>query len=158
MNALRSWSEDEKTRYFSGVATYEKEVTIPGWMLTGGISGAALDFGKGKAIPTQERRNGMRAWLDAPVRDAAVVYINDQRAGAVWCAPYSVNVTGFLKPGVNKIRISVANTAINYMAGHRQPDYRTLNQKYGERFQPQDMENLQPLPSGLLGTIRLVAH
>lgn len=37
-------------------------------------------------------------------------------------------------------------------------DYKEVHQRYGERFQPQDMENLQPLPSGLLGTIRLVAH
>ena len=29
--------------------------------------------------------NGMQAWLDAPVREAAVVYINGQRAGSVWC-------------------------------------------------------------------------
>ena len=27
-------------------------------------------------------RTGMRAWLDAPAREAAVVYINGQRAGA----------------------------------------------------------------------------
>ena len=39
-----------------------------------------------------------------------------------------------------------------------QPDYRELNQRYGERFQPQDMENLQPLPSGLLGPVRLIAQ
>jgi len=35
------------------------------------------------------------------------------------------------------------------------PDYKLLNQRYGERFKPQDMENLQPLPSGLTGPIRL---
>jgi len=28
---------------------------------------------------------------------------------------------------------------------------------YGVRFQPQDMERLQPLPSGLLGPVRLIA-
>jgi hypothetical protein len=54
--------------------------------------------------------------------------------------------------------VVVANTAINYLAGRRLPDYKLLNLRYGERFQPQDMDNLQPIPSGLLGTIRLIAQ
>ena len=115
-----------------------------------------LDFGAGQAIPEQPRRNGMRAWFEGPVREAAVVYINDQRAGSVWCPPYSVNVTKLLQRGENRLRIVVANTAINHMAGRRLPDYKLLHLRYGERFQPQDLENLQPLPSGLLGTVRLV--
>jgi hypothetical protein len=45
---------------------------------------------------------------------------------------------------------------MNYMAGHSLPDYRLLNLRYGERFQPQDMDKVQPIVSGLLGPIRLV--
>jgi hypothetical protein len=99
----------------------------------------------------------LQALLDAPVRDAAVVYVNGRRAGSAWCPPYSVDVTGMLKPGQNRIRIEVGNTAINYMAGHALPDYRLLNLKYGVRFEPQDMKDLRPLPSGLLGAVQLVA-
>jgi hypothetical protein len=98
----------------------------------------------------------MQAWYEGPVREAAVVYINDKRAGAVWCPPYDVDVTGMLRPGPNKISIMVGNTAMNYMAGHSLPDYRLLNLRYGERFQPQDMDKVQPIVSGLLGPIRLV--
>ncbi len=47
---------------------------------------------------------------------------------------------------------------MNYMAGHSLPDYRLLNLRYGERFQAQDMDKIQALPSGLLGTVRLVAQ
>ena len=43
------------------------------------------------------------------------------------------------------------------MAGQALPDYRLLNDRYGERFVPQGMDNLQPLPSGLLGGLRLKA-
>jgi hypothetical protein len=74
----------------------------------------------------------------------------------VWCPPYSLNVTKLVKRGENRLRIVVANTAINYLAGRRLPDYKLLTLRYGDRFQPQDMENLQPLPSGLLGTVQLV--
>ena len=50
------------------------------------------------------------------------------------------------------------NAAINAMAGRALPDYRLLDSRYGQRFTPQDMQNLQPLPAGLIGTVRLVAR
>jgi hypothetical protein len=68
-----------------------------------------------------------------------------------------LDVNSFIKPGKNVVRIEVANTAMNYMAGHSLPDYRLLNLRYGERFQPQEMEKIQVLPSGLLGPVKLVA-
>jgi hypothetical protein len=154
---LRSWTDDEATRYFSGLATYEKDVRIPGQLLENSSS-LRLDFGEGIPLPVQPLRNGMQAWLDGPVREAAVVYVNDVRAGAVWCPPYSLEVRKFLRPGPNKIRILVANTAMNYMAGHSLPDYRLLNLRYGERFQPQDMDKIQVLPSGLLGPVKLIGN
>jgi hypothetical protein len=85
------------------------------------------------------------------------VYVNGQRAGSVWCPPFSLEVTGLLKPGANHVRIEVANLAVNHLAGRRLPDYRLLNLRYGVRFEPQDMEKIQPEPSGLLGPVRLVA-
>jgi hypothetical protein len=53
------------------------------------------------------------------------------------------------------MRIVVGNLAINELAAQVVPDYKLLNLRYGERFVPQDMKDLQPLPSGLLGPIRL---
>ena len=100
----------------------------------------------------------MQTWFEGPVREAAVVYVNGQRAGSVWHPPYALKLTRLLRPGENTLSIVVANTAINEMAGTALPDYRLLNSRYGERFTPQDMEGLQPLPSGLLGGVRLVAR
>ena len=153
LNQLSSWTANENTRYFSGVATYEKSINLK---LDKGAR--YLDFGTGTPIQPTPLKNGSRTWLEAPIRDAAVIYVNDQRVGAIFSPPYSINISRFLKNGENKIRVEVANTAINYLAGHRLPDYKLLNLKYGERFQPQDMENLQPLPSGLLGNIKLVVR
>lgn len=155
MQTLSSWTEREATRYFSGVATYEKDVDVPANLLQSGLS-LRLDFGEGSAIPAQNLRNGMQAWYEGPVREAAVVYVNDKRAGSVWCPPYAIEIAKLLRPGKNRIRIMVANTAMNYMAGHSLPDYRLLNLRYGERFQAQDMDKVQAIPSGLLGRIRLV--
>jgi hypothetical protein len=157
MDRLNSWIEDEATRYFSGPASYEKTVAVPESMLRPGIR-LKLDLGEGRALPeVRTVSNGMRAWFAGPVREAAVVSINGRRAGTAWCPPYDIDVTGLLKNGGNSIVITVANTAVNYMAGRSMPDYRLLNQLYGKRFDPQDMDKIQPIDSGLFGPIRLIA-
>ena len=97
----------------------------------------------------------LRAFLGGPLREAAEVYVNGKRTGVVWHPPYTVELRSFLKAGTNELRIVVGNTAINSLAGGPLPDYRLINDRYGERFVPQGMDNLQPLPSGLLGGLRL---
>jgi hypothetical protein len=100
---------------------------------------------------------GMRTWFDSPVRDAAVVYVNGRLVGSVWHPPLMLPIGAFLHPGGNELKIVVANTAINELAGRAPADYRLLWLRYGKRFAPQDMDHLEPLPSGLLGPLRIVA-
>jgi len=50
----------------------------------------------------------------------------------------------------------VGNTAINELAGTALPNYRLLYSKYGVEFIAQDLKDLKPLPSGILGGIALV--
>jgi len=156
MPTLRSWADDEDTRFYSGQAVYEKTVAIPDDLLNSGRP-VYLNFGSGVPLEhSPQRGNGMRAWIDGPVREAALVYVNDQLAGSVWRPPYEINITESLRPGNIRLRIVVANVAINHLAGRPLPDYRLLNLRYTERFTPQDMKNLQPIPSGLFGPIRLL--
>jgi hypothetical protein len=151
MAKLRSWTDDRK--FYSGTATYEKTFD---W--TGGPT--ILDFGEGTPVERTGQRAGagMRAMMDGPVREAAVVYVNGQRAGAVWCSPFRLDIGRFLKRGSNTLRIVVANSALNVMAKGPLPDYKELTAKYGERFQAQDMQAVAPQASGLLGPVRLVAR
>lgn len=155
MERLKSWTEDESTRYFSGTAIYEKPVTVSKELAGKRV---VLDFGEATPLPELRSANGMRAWLQSPVRDAAVVYVNGQRAGSVWAPPYRVELTGLLKEGRNELRVVVANTALNRMASQGEPDYKAVAARYGERFQMQDMQGMKPELSGLLGHIRLVAE
>jgi hypothetical protein len=156
---LLSWTEQPATHNFSGVATYQKSVEISAAMLKSG-SHQQLDFGLGEAVAA-ERGQGIHANFQPPIGDSAVVYINDHRAGALWCPPYTVDVTGLLHTGTNQIRIEVANRAVNFMADtahHPLPDYRALNASPdfgGNRFQAQDMNQIKVAPSGLLGKIQL---
>lgn len=146
-----SWTDVDADKYFSGVGKYETSVDLPA------SSGKmVLDFGEGTSLPEAELRNGMRTFYDAPIRESAVIYINGQRAGSLWAPPYRIDISSHLKVGRNDIRIDVGNTALNYMAGRRLPDYRLLNLRFGERFQPQEMEKIRTEPSGILGRVRLL--
>ena len=159
---LVSWTENPSTKFFSGVATYEKQVEVSAPMLQPGLA-QRLDFGTGEAATVAGGNQGFRANFQPPIGDAAVVFVNGRRAGSMWCPPYSVDVTGLLKPGANRIQVQVANRAVNYMADtarHPLPDYAALNASPtygGNRFQAQDMNRIQTMPSGLLGTVQLVA-
>jgi alpha-L-rhamnosidase len=157
MPILNSWTSDRRFRYYSGQVTYRKSIdlsaidTQPGHLV-------ALDFGEGTpvAMPPTSGRFNMRAYLEGPVREAAQVYANDQFVGNVWCPPFRIDLTPFLKAGKNDLRIVVGNTAINELAGESQPSYRLLRDRYGLLFEPQDMQNLSPLPSGITGRVALI--
>lgn len=154
-SSLHSWTDDPKTRFFSGVAVYSRDVTLTELQLHG--KHLFLDFGEGTPInnaPTMQ--NGMRALLESPIREAAVVLINGVRAGSIWHPPYTLEITSQLRPGVNHLEVRVGNLGINALAGRAPQDYRLLNSRYGTRFVPQDMEDLQPLPSGMMGPVRLM--
>lgn len=157
MKRLRPWTDYKNLRYFSGHAVYEKTIKLPAAWGSGSTK-IVLNFGEGVPVQPDPRAHGLRAWLDGPVREAAVVYVNGERAGFVWHPPYELEVASWLRPGDNALRIAVANLAINRMAGKSLPDYRLLDFRYGRRFSPQDLENLQPLPCGLLGPVTLIAY
>lgn len=155
MSTLHSWSDDEPFKHYSGRVTYQKTVNIPAELLS--RNSITLDFGDGTPVPRPSPLPAfnMRAYLDSPVREAAEVYVNGQRVGVVWHPPFTIDLTSSMKSGKNELTIIVGNTAINSLAGQSLPDYRLLNDRYGERFVPQGMENLQPLPSGLVGKLQL---
>jgi hypothetical protein len=161
LDKLTSWSEIPGQTNFSGVATYEKTITIADEMLQDGLS-LSFDFGQPTVLQSSgggRGGGGFHVALEGPVREAAVLYLNDERIGSVWSPPYSIPVSGHLEAGENKVRIEVANLAMNYMAGIKLPNYNYagVTQRFGNRFQPQHLDLVQVLPSGLLGPIRLVA-
>jgi len=156
METLRSWTEDPATRYYSGRATYRKTFKLAPEFVMKNVR-LKLDFGETKPLEPGRAR-AFRTWIETPVREAAEVFVNGKRAGSVWRPPYEVEVTGLLRAGENRLEIIVSNLMINRMAGQPLPDYKDLIARYGDRFQPQDLENLQPVPSGLLGPIRLIPY
>ena len=98
----------------------------------------------------------MHAYYDPPIREAALVSINGQSAGALWHPPYRLDVTKLLKPGLNHIEIHVYNTALNAWSALPPHDYKPLIAKYGDRFQMQDLDRSCPSPRACWATVRLV--
>jgi hypothetical protein len=156
MDRLTSWTADSKKQFYSGTATYEKSFELPSDLPR--EAKLLLNFGAGtrEALPSPPGEHNMRAYLEGPVREAAQVYVNGKLAGVVWRPPYRVDVSQFVHEGRNELRIVVGNTAINALAGQPPPDYRLLWDRYGMLFVPQDMQNLHPLPSGILGPVMLM--
>jgi len=96
LSKLADWTTLPGLKDFSGTARYTLEVGLPA-NLTDKKQAAFLDLGQ--------------------VHEVAQVWINGTDAGQVWMQPYQVEVTGLLKPGKNKIQITVANLLWNYAAG-----------------------------------------
>lgn len=157
MKKLHSWSEDEETKFYSGEAIYERDLSVSD-IFVKAPNRIYLDFGSGSVVEQNASDRTIRAWLEGPVREAAQVFVNGRAAGAIWKPPYRLEISGLLQTGKNHLKVVVGNTAINSLASQSLPDYRLLNSRYGERFVPQGMDNLQPLASGLLGPVRLIAE
>ena len=130
--AAGDWSKDAdpRIRYFSGTATYRRNLTV--------ISSWLAD--------------SQRLILDmGDVGEIAEVLVNGKSAGIAWKAPYRLDVTAFVKPGENALEIRVANLWVNRLIGDAQPGA----EKIGFTTAPTYVANAPLRPSGLLGDVRL---
>lgn len=156
MTSLISWTEIPGKQFYSGEAVYTRSFELSSG--TKKDSHVFLDFGEG--TPTVDTRppnaSGTHALLDPPIREAAIIYINGKEVRTLWHPPYRIDISPFVKRGQNRIEVRVYNTAINMLAGQSPRDYTALYAKYGKRFEPQDMDNLKPIPSGLFGHVRII--
>jgi hypothetical protein len=126
-----SLSTDPGVRYFSGIATYAKNLEAPAdW------------FGK-----------GARLFLDlGDVKFLATVTVNGKDLGEVWHAPYRIDVTSALKAGTNQIEVKVVNTWVNRLIGDEQPGATKITFTDVKPYKA----NSQLQSSGLLGPVTLI--
>jgi hypothetical protein len=136
--------------------TYTRTVTLHALPAT-----ALLDFGPSQPAADTDlggqpaNQATFVARLLPPVRDAAEVWVNGRRAGALWCPPYRLDIAKLLKAGENRIEVRVFPTAANGMASRPKPDYAALEARFGRRFEMQDLDRLRMEPYGLSGPITL---
>jgi hypothetical protein len=159
-----SWTDETGQAFYSGAATYRRRLSVARSLKAPGAR-VYLDFGEARPAEREVlpggtlRGNSFAALVAPPVREAATVFVNGRRAGAVWSPPYRVDVSDLLREGANELRVDVYNTAINRLAeGGHLPDMKAITERYGQRSRLQDLEGLQPLPSGILAVPRLITE
>ena len=105
LSALKSWTDfvEPGIRYYSGTATYETTLDVP-------ETCEALDLGD--------------------VRDVAEVFLDGERIGALWHAPYRIELPRKLKPGRHVLKVRVTNAWTNRLIGdEKEPDDCVLSKK-----------------------------
>ncbi len=111
-DGLNSYTKhkNESIRYFSGTASYHKEIHIS----------------------PENFPEDLDLWLDlGRVECIAEVSINGKHLGTLWKEPYMVNITDFIVPGVNKLKVDITNLLVNRLIGDEQyPD----NYEYKENI------------------------
>jgi hypothetical protein len=126
---------DPGIRYFSGIATYTKEVQLPAQKL--GANG--------------------KLWLDlGQVNNMAEVWVNGKLAGTAWKPPYRVNIADFVTKGSNKIEIKAVNAWVNRLIGDAQPGVTekitlTTNRVFYKADSPLKS-------SGLMGPVKVISE
>jgi hypothetical protein len=101
LDKLISWPDhtDNGVRYFSGTATYEKEIDIP-----------ALRLDAGREL-----------WLDlGAVKNFAEISLNGRPLAILWKPPFRVNITAAARPGANRLEVKVTNLWPNRLIGDEQ--------------------------------------
>ena len=94
------------------------------------------------------------------VREVADVRLNGQPLGTAWCIPFQLTIpSNRLRHGANQLEIDVTNLSANYMRlyDRQNPGWKKFYDIniVDIRYEPFDATKWQPMPSGLLGPVRI---
>ncbi len=134
LSALKSWTGWPDKKSYSGWVSYETDFEI---MNLGNDIEWVIDLGE--------------------VHETAEVALNGVQLGIAWKGLRRVDCRDALKPGLNHLKVEVANLWINKVESLPKRDLKPLAETYGIRWGTSE-ENLHPPipPSGLLGPVVLV--
>lgn len=131
---LEDWSkrDEQGIKYYSGRATYLKTFDLPE-KLDKGKQWIYLNLGK--------------------VYEIAAVRLNGKNLGAVWTAPWQVEMTGVVRAKGNRLEIEVANLWTNRLVGDvaLTPEERLTVTNVTSYKKDSPL-----LPSGLMGPVRIL--
>lgn len=139
---LMDWRDhpDAQLSIFSGLATYHTAFELSEAFLAGNKA-YALDLGE--------------------VGEVARVYLNGREIGSQVFPPFRFDLQDALRPGTNYLSVEVANTWLNQLIGQLDipRDQQRLRSNLGEADSDErPWTNKEPLPAGLMGPVRIIAH
>lgn len=129
----RLWTDlGGEERAFSGVGVYRAEASL-----------------------TAQQLDADRILLDlGTVRDIARVIVNGVDCGVAWTAPFRVDVTAAVRPGVNSVEAQVANPWRNRLIAEAAEPSGSIHAPMTAVFEA----SAEPLPAGLAGPVRLMTE
>lgn len=129
---LTDWTQSDNPdiRYFSGLATYKKNLSLP--------------------LPKRGERVLLRM---SGLQGVARVIVNSKDAGIVWCSPFEADITPYVKKGKNHIKIEVRNSLVNRLVGDASLP---KAERHTWLFTPLYTEKSRLVPSGLTGTVEII--
>jgi len=135
VDELKSWTEfeEEGIKYYSGTAVYKTEFEFS----TSSMSKkrTLLDLGN--------------------LHELAIVELNGNIVGNVWCSPFTLNVTDYLAEGRNRLEVEVVNLWPNRLIlDGRLPENKRLTNTNVNKFEAEDAEKYLR-ESGLMGPVKL---
>lgn len=135
---LGSWPSqaDEDVKFFSGTATYKKELNIPAALKAADHS-LLLNLGD--------------------VQNLARVRLNGKDLGVLWKAPYTVDITSAAVAGTNRLEVDVTNTWVNRLIGDAgKPEDQRVTHTAGGRGGVSATSPL--LPAGPIGPVQIITE
>ena len=129
-HGLENWAEstDERLKYFSGIITYQNSFELAELPKSGPVY---LCFDN--------------------LYEIATVFINGKEIKQeIWCKPFRVNVTSYLKKGMNRIEVQVSNSWRNKMIEQNKKPLKQRTLYYWEYT-----GSTLPSPSGIWGDVEL---
>jgi hypothetical protein len=162
LKKLQPWTDFSEYHSFSGEAIYSSFFDIKGTIEP--ETTALLSFDDSIAqTPYRERaerRNtGFSVFLDSPIMDAAIVFINGKKVGTLFSPPYRVNISQAIIAGENRLEIKVYNRLVNQLSHQALYDFTEVHAQYGARFNGiQDIEDFRSETSGLKGDVKIQVY
>ena len=123
MPQVHPWTQDYRTRYFSGIATYENTFSIPQTVLRPRRFCRSRLQSRDASRACTAQGGHARLAQRCHTRNGSCLF-ERPAAGSVRCAPlHSISPGFFVRARTVVVRQS-ASLALNFMAGQRLPDYR----------------------------------
>ncbi len=137
---LKSWTTlPDSADYFSGTARYSLSFEVPAGVAS--RKELILDLGD--------------------VREVASVTINGKPVGVAWSLPFQLTIPpGTLRAGKNTLDVEVTNLSANYMRlrDTQAPEWKKFYDAniVDITYKKLDIGKWEPMPSGLLGPVRVL--
>ena len=132
--ALNDWTQnsDPRIKYYSGTAAYTNTFVLD-----------------------KKDRQAHYSLVIGQPGSVAQVFVNGKEAGTVWCSPWQVDITPYIKKGRNQLEIRVANTLWNRLVGDaNRPEAERIMQQTTPLAKPAD----KLVPSGIVGPVVIICN